>query len=120
MKKIALLALLVGLATGAMAGNALAIGAIAIDDQIGDDDPAYGLAIGEDSKEDARRMALRYCREQGGTNCRYVVWFETCGAVAVSKRYYGYGYGSTKAKATGDALEMCERNSCRIVVAECE
>ncbi|MEO5339974.1 MAG: DUF4189 domain-containing protein [Magnetococcus sp. MYC-9] len=117
MKKIAIMAFLASLIAS---GSAFAIGAIAIDSQVGDDEPAYGLAIGEDSKEEARRKALRYCRQQGGTNCTYVVWFETCGAVAVSKRYYGYGYGSTKAKATGDALEMCERNSCKIVVAECE
>jgi hypothetical protein len=100
--------------------SAFAVGAIAIDDQMGDDDPAYGVSVGEDTKEEAKRAALKYCKEEGGSNCRSVVWFETCGAVAVTKKYYGYGYGKTKAIATAKALEMCGRNSCNIVAAECE
>lgn len=100
--------------------NAWAVGAIAIDDQVGDDEPAYGVAVGEDDKESAKKAALKYCRENGGSHCRFIVWFETCGAVAVSKKYYGYGYGSTKAKATADALKMCDSNQCNIVSAECE
>ncbi|MBF0436641.1 MAG: DUF4189 domain-containing protein [Magnetococcales bacterium] len=100
--------------------QAWAIGAIAIDDQMGEDEPAYGVAVGEDDKESAKRLALRYCRQYGGENCRFIVWFETCGAVAVSKKYYGYGYGRTKAKATADALNMCDNNNCNIVAAECE
>ncbi|MBF0421423.1 MAG: DUF4189 domain-containing protein [Magnetococcales bacterium] len=102
------------------APGAWAIGAIAIDNQLGDDEPAFGVSVGEDDKESAKKAALKYCRQAGGENCQFIVWFETCGAVAVSKKYYGYGYGSTKAKATGDALEMCNNNNCNIVAAECE
>lgn len=111
---------LVMLLSVTVSSSVFAIGSIAIDDQVVDDEPAYGIAIGEDSKEAAQRNAVKYCREYGGTNCRSVVWFETCGAVAVTKKYYGYGYGKTKAIATGKALEACGRNSCKIVAAECE
>ncbi|MBF0133215.1 MAG: DUF4189 domain-containing protein [Magnetococcales bacterium] len=118
MQKIMIL--LVLLASFYVAPNAWAVGAIAIDDQMGDDEPAYGVAVGEDDKRSAKRAALKYCRQEGGSNCRFIVWFETCGAVAVSEDYYGYGYGRTKAKATADALKMCGSNECNIVSAECE
>ena len=100
--------------------SAFAVGAIAIDDQMGDDEPAYGFALGEGNRVAAERSAVRYCRQYGGTNCRAIVWFETCGAVAVTTRNYGYGYGRTKSAATAKALEMCGKNSCKVVAAECE
>ncbi|MBF0294594.1 MAG: DUF4189 domain-containing protein [Magnetococcales bacterium] len=100
--------------------DAFAYGAIALDDQPGDEDPAYGFSINEDSKASAKASALRYCREYGGTNCRIIVWFETCGAVAISRKYRGYGYGRHKQKAIDDALDMCGSKRCEIVAAECE
>ena len=101
-----------------ISSSAFAYGAIAVDDQVGDE-PAYGFSTGEDSKESAQRQALKYCKEHGD-KCKVVVWFETCGAYASSKKYYGYGWGATKAKATAKALEMCGNNNCQVVVAECE
>jgi hypothetical protein len=100
-------------------GSAFAFGAIAVDDAVGETEPAYGFATGEDTKEAAQKMALKYCKEHGD-NCKVVGWFATCGAYASSKKYYGYGYGATKAKATADALKMCGNNKCEIVVSECE
>ena len=117
MKKRVALALVAMLA---VPGSALAIGAIAIDDRVGEDEPAYGFSINQETKEAAKSIARRYCEEYGGTQCRAVVWFETCGAVAVSKKHYGYGYGRSKDKAMEDALDMCEKKSCKIVVAKCE
>lgn len=99
--------------------SAFAYGAIAVDDSVGETDPAYGFATGKDTKEKAQRQAMKYCKEHGDS-CKVVVWFETCGAYASSKKYYGYGYGSTKAKATADALKMCGIKSCQVIVAECE
>lgn len=98
---------------------AFAFGAIAVDDQRGDRDPAYGFAIGQDSRAAAERKALNFCREHG-KHCKVAVWFETCGAYATSKNYYGYGYGKTRAKATAEALKGCGRKDCAIVVAKCE
>ncbi len=117
MKKMIMIALVASLV---LPLKAFAVGAIAIDDELGEDEPAYGFATGEDNKNDAKKSALKFCKEAGGANCKFVVWFETCGAVAVSKKYYGYGYGKTKAIATAKALEMCGQNSCKVTVAECE
>lgn len=95
-----------------------AYGAIAVDDRVGME-PAYGFSTGEPSRQAAEKSALRYCK-QYGSNCRVVVWFETCGAYAASKKVYGYGYGATKAKATAQALSMCGNNQCEVVVAKCQ
>lgn len=117
MKKLAILAIL---ANVLWSGSAFAVGAIAIDKSFYDEDPAYGIATGEDSKRDAKRMAMRYCRDNGGSECEFVVWFETCGAVAVSRGEYGYGYGRNRTIAVRDALDMCGSRRCSILVAECE
>ena len=100
-------------------GSVFAFGAIAVDDQRGDRDPAYGFVTGEHSREAAERKAMKYCKERG-KHCKVAVWFETCGAYATSKSHYGYGYGSTKAKATSEAIKGCGRGDCKIVVARCE
>ena len=116
MKSITLPGILLSLA---LTSNAFAFGAIAVDDYVDAKDPAYGFSINQPSRERAEQVALQYCRRYG-TNCKTVVWFETCGAYASSNRYYGYGYGVSKAVATSNALKMCGRNSCKIVSAECE
>ena len=117
MKKLTKLAITVAFL---LPTSVFAYGSIAIDDTVGDDGPAYGLVVGGDSKASAQRDALKICRAHGGENCKSVVWFKTCGAVAVTKKYFGYGYGSTKAAATGQALKMCGRINCNIVASECE
>lgn len=99
--------------------SAHAVGAIAVDDNVEYEVPAWGFATGEPNRKAAERRAVEYCREHG-RNCRAVVWFETCGAYAASAKHYGYGWGASKAKATGDALKMCASNSCKVIVAECE
>lgn len=98
--------------------QAFAFGAIAVDDRVGIE-PAYGFSTGEPSRQAAERKALQYCKPYG-SNCRVVVWFETCGAYAASKKVYGYGYGATKTKATAQALEMCGSNQCEVIVAKCQ
>lgn len=119
MKRLAHAALAV-LLTSLMSTAALAYGAIAVDDEEGETEPGYGLVTGEPSQEAAKRKALRQCKEAGNDNCKVVVWFKNCGAYAASKKYYGYGYGTTKAVAVKQALEKCGNNSCRLVLAECE
>lgn len=99
--------------------SAFAIGAIAVDDEEGDEEPGYGYVTGYDSKDEARRGALNECKKSGNKNCKVVAWFETCGAYAVSKKYYGVGWGSTKPKAEAMALEKCE-GKCRIAISDCE
>ena len=100
-------------------GSAFAIGAIAVDDSVGEKDPAWGIATGEDSEGAAKAAAMKLCKENG-ENCKVVGWFKTCGAYASSRKYYGYGFGATKAIATTAAMEMCGQNSCQLITAECE
>lgn len=113
----ALAALLVGFS---FSSTVLAYGAIAVDDEQGESEPGYGFATGEGSQDAAKRAALKQCRESGNDHCKVAVWFKQCGAYAASNKYYGYGYGDTKAVAKRKALEMCARDDCKVVIAECE
>ena len=119
MKLKSLHALVLGLSLAAPL-SVFAFGSIAVDDEVGDDEPGYGIAVGEDTKEAAQKAAVKYCKEHGNSNCKSVVWFKQCGAYAASKKYYGYGYGATKAIASRKALDMCAHESCKVAVAECE
>ena len=111
---------LLGLAMLALAGSAMATGAIAVDDEEGDEDVGYGIATGHDSKDAAQKAALAQCRKAGNKNCRIAVWFEGCGAYASSKKYYGVGWGKTLKAAESKALEACGRSSCAVEVSECD
>lgn len=98
--------------------SAFAIGAIAVDDSVGDTDPGYGFVTGEDSESAAKSAALKQCKSSGNDNCKVVVWLKTCGAYASSKKFYGWGYGNTKAAAESMARDKC--STCKIVISECE
>lgn len=98
---------------------AMAIGAIAVDDEEGDTEPGYGFATGFATKEEASGEAMKQCREAGNRHCKVISWFETCGAYAVSRKYYGAGWGSTKRRAEDMALDKCGKN-CEVVISECE
>lgn len=117
MKKAKLL-----LATLAMALPAFsfATGAIAVDEQVGDEEPGYGIAVGKDGKDAAQRAALSECRKAGNKNCKSMVWFEGCGAYASSTRYYGVGYGKTLKAAERMALDNCGKSACEVKVSECD
>jgi hypothetical protein len=99
---------------------AFAIGAIAIDDQVGDEEAGYGYSIGYDTKAAAQKRALSECRKHGNANCKVMVWFQECGAYASSRKHYGIGWGSTKEDAEEKALEQCNRDSCEVKVSGCE
>jgi hypothetical protein len=101
------------------APTAFAIGAIAVDDEVGDSDPGYGVVTGHDSEREAKAAAMKACKEHGN-KCEVVGWFKTCGAYASSKNNSGYGFGATKAAATAKAKEVCGDNNCKIIVSECE
>jgi hypothetical protein len=117
MKKIIKAALCLSLA---YSGAAFGYGAIAVDDARGESDPGYGFFIGAHSREAAERGALRECRRHGNDRCKVAVWFETCGAYAASRRYYGIGWGASMRQARNMALDQCGHERCRIVVARCE
>lgn len=99
--------------------TAMAVGAIAVDDEEGDTEPGYGFVTGYDSKDAARKEALKQCKDGGNSSCKVVAWFEKCGAYAASAKYYGAGWGASKQKAESMALEKCG-DKCRIAVSDCE
>ncbi|MBM3528787.1 MAG: DUF4189 domain-containing protein [Alphaproteobacteria bacterium] len=100
---------------------AFAAGAIAVDDQEGQNpaDIGWGYSTGHDTRDEAGRAALRECRKHGNKNCKVVVRFDSCGAYAASRKHYGIGWGSSKAAAQRIALRECGEN-CQIVGAVCE
>lgn len=108
------------LAAGLLAaGRVGAIGAIAVDDDQKYDVPAYGYAVDFETREEAEKAAVKFCLEHG-EDCRPVVWFEGCGAYAHSRRHFGYGWGSTREKASDMALEKCGKASCKVLIVACD
>jgi hypothetical protein len=93
-------------------------GVIAVDDQVGDKDPAYGVG-GGDSKAEATQNAMKFCKEATGKSCEVAVSYQKCGAYAASKKYSGIGIASTAQDAKKKALDGCNNASCRVLVAEC-
>lgn len=99
---------------------AMATGAIAVDEQQGDDEPGYGISSGQADKASAQRVALSECKKAGNKSCKVVVWFEGCGAYASSAKFYGVGYGKTQAIAEKKALDACGKGSCEVKVSDCD
>jgi hypothetical protein len=112
--------MVLAIATFVATGSALATGAIAVDDRKGQTEPGYGLSLGHKSKERAEQGALTECRNAGNRDCKVAVWFESCGAYASSKRYFGIGWGANLGSAKAMALQKCGRDSCEVRVARCE
>jgi Domain of unknown function (DUF4189) len=93
-------------------------GVIAVDDQVGEKDPAYGVG-GGDSKAEATKNAMKFCKEATGTKCDVAVTYEKCGAYALSRKYSGTGTASTAQEAKKKALDGCNNASCRVLIADC-
>ena len=100
---------------------AFAAGAIAVDDQEGQDpeDVGYGYSTGHASRDEAGAAALRECRKEGNRSCKVAVRFDACGAYAASRRSWGIGWGSSESVARRNALSECDGN-CKIVFSVCE
>lgn len=114
-----LLRVYAGIAFLVIAGPAFGAGAIAVDHERGvaARDVGYGLGWGR-NYEEARRDAMRECRNAGNRNCRVAVWFERCGAYAAARTQTGIGYGRSQGIAERMALRNCP--NCQIVVSVCE
>jgi hypothetical protein len=114
--------LLVAAALLSGAGHAFAatVDAIAVDDDRGDKggDAGYGVGEGK-SAEEASHEALRQCKSAGNDGCKVALTYETCGAYASSRKYFGTGTADTEAEAKHNALESCAHDSCRIVTSDC-
>jgi hypothetical protein len=106
----------------ALSGPAFAVGAIAVDDEVGlsSNEVGFGYVVGAADKKEAERGALHECRKQGNDSCKVAVWFDECGAYAASEKHSGIGYGGSKEIARRQALEDCGSDRCRIVAAVCD
>ena len=119
MKNLALTALVFSaLATHASA-ETFKWGAIALDTQKAEKEPAWGTGGGDTEKE-ATDNAMKFCVEAGGKVCKAAVTYEQCGALAVDgKGDAGWGKSATKAGAEKQALEGCGKDGCSVLTSDC-
>jgi hypothetical protein len=114
----AALMLSVAIATPALA-ETYKWGAIALDTQKAEKEPAWGVG-GGDTEKDASDAALKLCKDEGGAACTAAVTYEQCGALAVDgKGAAGWGKSPTKAGAEKQALSGCAADSCSVVTSDC-
>jgi uncharacterized protein DUF4189 len=104
----------------ALTGAAYAWGSIAVDDSYVDDDIGYGYSTGHDTEAAASAAALEECKNSDNANCKVVLKFKACGALASLKRKFGVGEGATKQAAEQAATKACAQSACKILVSECE
>jgi hypothetical protein len=104
----------------ALTGAACAWGSIAVDDSYEDDDIGFGYSTGHDTEAAASTGALDECKNSDNANCKVVLRFKACGALAGLKRKFGVGEGSTKPQAEQVAMKACGLSACTILASECE
>jgi hypothetical protein len=104
----------------ALTGAAFAWGSIAVDDSYEDDDIGFGYSTGHDTEAAASTGALEECKNSDNANCKVVLRFKACGALASVKRKFGVGEGSTKQQAEQLAMTACGQPACSIMASECE
>lgn len=94
-------------------------GAIAIDTEKAEKEPAFGVG-GADTEQEASDLALGFCTEAEGKVCKTIVAYEKCGALAVNGTgTAGWGKAPTKEEAEAQAIAGCENAECKIVVSDC-
>lgn len=93
-------------------------GAIAVDDERGERDPAYGVGGGA-SRGEAERNAMKFCRENSKRKCEVAVTYQQCGAYASSRNYSGTATGATEQAVRQGALSECGQRTCKVIVADC-
>jgi hypothetical protein len=95
-------------------------GVIALDTEKAEREPYYGVG-GGDTEQEATDAAMGFCKEAGGVDCKALVSYEQCGALAVTgKGTAGWGKDTTKDLAETQALKGCDdAENCKIVVSDC-
>jgi hypothetical protein len=104
----------------ALTGATFAWGAIAVDDSYKDDDIGYGYSTGHDTEAAAESGALAECKNSDNANCKAVLKFKACGALASLKQKFGVGEGPTKQAAEQVAMKACGQSACKVLASECE
>ena len=82
---------------------------------------ANGWAKDHPSREAAERAAVKGCR-QHAKDCKPILWFKNgCGALAVSAKVYGWGWGSTQKLADAEAIKACAKHAknCKVTRQVC-
>ena len=99
---------------------ALAVGAIAVNDEAGLSASETGYGVGHGAtRAEAERDAMHQCKDENDS-CKIAVWYKVCGAYAGNAKYFGIGFGDTENIAKHQALSQCGDSSCRIVVSDCD
>jgi Domain of unknown function (DUF4189) len=95
-------------------------GVIALDTEKAEREPYYGVG-GGDTEQEATDAAMGFCKEAGGVDCKALVSYEQCGALAVSGTgTAGWGKDSTKLLAEAQAMKGCNDDAnCKVVVSDC-
>ena len=82
---------------------------------------AHGWAKDHQSRRAAEHAAVSACSKHA-EDCRSVMWFKNgCGALAVSGKAYGWGWGTTQKLADNQALKACEKlgPDCKVASRAC-
>lgn len=95
-------------------------GAIAVDDSRGGGALIFAIVVGAPSEGEAAKAALAKCITKGGMKCQVLQTFERCGAVAVSNKSYGIGWGIRGRNARIMSLRNCGSDECSVVDNQCE
>ncbi len=94
-------------------------GAIALDTQKAEKEPAWGVG-GGDTEQEATDNAMKFCVDAGGAVCKAAVTYEQCGALAVDgKGNAGWGKTPTKTETEQQALKGCGADDCKVVTSDC-
>lgn len=85
-------------------------------------DEGYGYAQGQSNQNQAEKLAMKYCK-QNGKKCKSMVWFyNRCGAVAADGKKTGWAHGDSVPEAQKSALEACKKNrgkNCQVKSSIC-
>ena len=82
---------------------------------------AHGWARDHASRAAAQKAALAACSKHA-KDCKPVLWFKNgCGALAVSEKIYGWGWGTTQKLADGEAIKACAKHgkACKVSLQAC-
>ena len=106
-------------ATTSALADAYKWGAIALDTEKAEKQPAWGTG-GGDTEQEATDSAMKFCKDAGGAVCKAAVTYEQCGALAVDgKGSAGWGKAPTKAETEKQALTGCGADDCSVVTSDC-
>ena len=82
---------------------------------------AHGWAKDHASRAAAQKAARAACSKHA-QDCKPVLWFKNgCGALAVSDKIYGWGWGTTQKLADGEAIKACAKHgkACKVSLQVC-